>query len=229
MFEPWLPILQKCTLFHDFDPQAIIELMPCFGATVQEFLKGDLLCQAGEPQQAIGIVLNGEIQVQKEDYAGNRLIIGLFGPGELFGEVSAFAGLGHWPNNVLASSPGQVLFIPVNKISQPCGQTCGTHQQLIRNMLSIVSGKALIMNNRLSFLKLKGMREKLAAFLYEQYRQTGSRTFLLPMNRDELADYLSVSRPSMSRELGRMCAEGMIDFYRSSFTIKNLEALRRVR
>ncbi len=227
MLETWLPVLKTCALFADFEPEAIRGLLPCFGAALREFQKGDILCQAGDPQQSIGIVLTGEIQVQKEDYAGNRLIIGLFGPGDLFGEVSVFAGLGHWPNTVLANSAGMALFIPVEKISQPCGQSCGAHQHLIRNMLGIVAGKAIIMNSRISFLKLKGMREKLAAYLYEQYRRTGSRTFLLPLNRDELADYLNVSRPSMSRELGRMRELGMIDYYRSSFTIKDLETLRK--
>ena len=46
------------------------------------------------------------------------------------------------------------------------------------------------------------------------------------MNREALADYLNVSRPSMSRELGRMKDEGVIDFYRSSFVVKDVEALK---
>ena len=49
---------------------------------------------------------------------------------------------------------------------------------------------------------------------------------MVPFNRESMADYLNVSRPSMSRELGRMRDEGIIDFYRQAFTIKNLQALR---
>jgi CRP-like cAMP-binding protein len=86
----------------------------------------------------------------------------------------------------------------------------------------------MIMNSRIGYLKVKSMREKLAAFLFEQHQRTGNRTFMIPMNREQLADYLNVSRPSMSRELGRIRDEGVIDFYRSSFTIKNLDALRQM-
>jgi len=95
-------------------------------------------------------------------------------------------------------------------------------------LTDLLPAKPLIMNNRISYLKVKSMREKLAAFLYEQHQMTGNRTFMIPMNREQLADYLNVSRPSMSRELGRIRDEGVIDFYRSSFTIKDIEALRRM-
>jgi CRP-like cAMP-binding protein len=221
MNESWLPSLLKCQLFEGFDTDAIKSLLPCFNAISQDFAKGDILKQAGDPQQTIGIMLEGEVQVLKEDYAGNRLIIGIFGPGEIYGEVAAFAGINRWPNTVVASTDGAVLYVPFIKITQPCCRVCDAHQRMIRNMLGIVAGKAMIMNNRIGFLKMKGMREKLTAFLYDQYRQSGNRTFLIPMNRSDLADFLNVSRPSMSRELGRMREEGLIDYFRSSFTIKD--------
>jgi CRP-like cAMP-binding protein len=73
---------------------------------------------------------------------------------------------------------------------------------------------------------MKGMREKLASYLLEQSEINSNMTFDLPINREALADYLNVSRPSMSRELGRMRDEGVIDFYRSSFIIRDPEAVR---
>jgi hypothetical protein len=51
-------------------------------------------------------------------------------------------------------------------------------------MLRIVARKTLVMNSRINYLKLRGMREKLAAYLFEQSRQAGSQTFMIPMNRN---------------------------------------------
>jgi CRP-like cAMP-binding protein len=50
--------------------------------------------------------------------------------------------------------------------------------------------------------------------------------FVLPLKRNELADFLGVSRPAVSRELGRMRDEGLIEFYKSSVRIIDLEGLR---
>ena len=224
-----LPALRACDLFAHHNDEQILRLLPCFHARIREYKKGEMIAMAGEDQDDFGIVLSGEVLVLKEDYAGNRLIIGMFDTSEIFGEVSVYAGATRWPNSVQANTGCAVMFLPYAKISRPCCNVCESHQLLIANMLGIVARKALNMNGRIGYLTLRGMREKLAAYLYEQYIQNGSRNFLLPMNREQLADYLNVSRPSMSRELGRMRDEGVIDFFRSSFTIKDIASLRRMR
>ncbi|MDW7659191.1 MAG: Crp/Fnr family transcriptional regulator [Bacillota bacterium] len=226
--DDWMPVLKKTRLFRDMSPEQLAVLLPCFQATVRPFSKGDLLCLTGQEQTAIGLLLAGKVMVQKEDGTGSRLIIGMFGPGDLFGEVAAFAGTGHWPNTVIADSAGHVLFIPYEKISRPCCVACDAHQVMMRNMLQILADKAMIMNQRIGFIRRKGMREKLAAYLFDQYRQAGNRTFHTPMNREELADYLNVSRPSMSRELGRMKHEGIIDYFKSSFSVVDPERLSTI-
>ncbi|MGI6299157.1 MAG: Crp/Fnr family transcriptional regulator [Saccharofermentanales bacterium] len=226
--EAALPALRNCELFKGHTDEQILQLMPCFCPRIQLFRKDEAIAIAGQPQKVFGIVLTGEVMIQKEDYAGNRLIIGIMGPSELIGEVSVYAGTYRWPNNVFATTASTVMFLPYEKISQPCCNVCQSHQLLIGNMLSIVARKAIAMNNRINYLKLRGMREKLAAYLFEQQLQAGSHNFMVPLKREELADYLNVSRPSMSRELSRMRSEGIIDFYRSSFTIKDLDALRQI-
>lgn len=229
MYEKQLPALRECGLFTGLTDQQILDLIPCFGVRISQHNKNDCVAVAGDEQTVFGVVIEGQVQVQKEDYAGDRLILGIFGPGEVFGEVPVFAGATHWPNSVIATQTSEVMFIPYQKISEPCCRVCHSHRLLIANMLRIVARKTLVMNSRINYLKLRGMREKLAAYLFEQSRQAGSQTFMIPMNREQLADYLNVSRPSMSRELGRMRDEGVIDFFRSSFTIKDLTALRKMR
>ena len=56
--------------------------------------------------------------------------------------------------------------------------------------------------------------------------KTGDINITVPLNRNELASFLNVSRPSMSRELCQLRDEGIIDFHLSTFKIKDLEALK---
>ena len=221
-----LQVAAACRLFKDIETGQLSGLLHCFQLSEQQHTAGQVIFSAGSDQNCIGMVVEGEVLVQKEDVSGERLILAVFEAADLFGEVSAFSGSGVWLNTVIARTDCRIWLIPVHKISHPCSDSCFAHQTLIQNMLTIVSQRAMTMNRRIHYLQMKKMRQKLAAFLYDHYLQNKNQTFMVPFNRESMADYLNVSRPSMSRELGRMRDEGIIDFYRQAFTIKNLQALR---
>jgi CRP-like cAMP-binding protein len=212
--------LYRCSLFQGIPPVSVDVLLRCARPVMRSVRQGEALCVEGESQEGIGILVEGCAQVVRENGAGSRAVLGLLEPGDLFGEMTAFSGTAHWPATVSATEDARVYFVPPRFFVEHCPEPCfGQHRELTANMLRIVSEKALRLNRKVDYLLLRGMREKLSAFLLETARQVGRTTFDLPMNRDTLADYLHVSRPSMSRELGRMRDEGLIDFYRSSVRI----------
>ena len=78
----------------------------------------------------------------------------------------------------------------------------------------------------MEYISIKTMRSKAEYFIYEQYLKGKTTTLTLPMNRQQLADFLNVSRPSMNRELSRMRDEGIIDFHLSAVRIIDIEKLK---
>ena len=75
---------------------------------------------------------------------------------------------------------------------------------------------------KLEILSRKTTREKLLAYLSYQAGMApggGKAAFVIPFNRQQLADYLSVDRSAMTVELGKLKKEGLIDFDRNTFRI----------
>ena len=75
------------------------------------------------------------------------------------------------------------------------------------------------------YLQLKTIRGKISKFLLEESDKINSTTFSLNFNRQKMAEFLNVSRPSLSRELSRLKAEGIIDFYKETMKILDKKAL----
>ena len=90
----------------------------------------------------------------------------------------------------------------------------------------LLGEKNYALNHKIDFLILKGMREKLALYLLEEAKRNKSMAFNITLSRNDLAEYLNVSRSAMSRELSRMKEDGLIDYYKNSFKIINEEALK---
>ena len=219
--------LKRCRLFNGLGQEEINCLLECLQPRIKSYQKNECITIAGDELTEFGILLSGEAAVTKENAAGNRIILTVLGPGELFGEIAAFSGNSCWQATGVAQGKCAAVFLRPEKIIGYCDNSCENHRMLIQNMLRIISEKALLLNRKVEYLAIKSLRGKISTYLLEQHQRTGMTTFMLPLKRWELADLLNVSRPSLSREMCKMRDEGIIDFHRSSIKIKNMEALKR--
>jgi len=228
MFNRWMTVLNRCPLFKGIDPVNLNIVLTCLNPKVNNFKKNEWVSFAGDKISGLGVVLAGEVVVAKENAAGQRVILAVNGPGEMFGEMAAFSEEGVWPATVMAREACTVMFLPSEKIVGSCENACVNHRFLITNMLGIVSEKALALSRKVEYMAIKTLRGKISTYLLEQYRRTGKDTFMLRLKRNELADFLNVSRPSLSREMSRLRDEGVIDFHRDSVKIMQVEALKNM-
>jgi len=223
----WKQQFPPSLLFAGMTQHELREVLDCVSPSVVSFDKGEIIALGGQPIAGVGLLLAGEALITREDSAGNRAVMAAAGPGEVFGEMAALSGQRVWPATVTAQTGSTVMFIPPEKFTGTCARACPGHRLLAANMLRIVSQKALMLGRKLEYLSMKTLRGKIAAFLLEQAARAGTLTFMMPMNRDQMAGFLNVSRPALSREMARMRHEGLIEFHRSSAKIKDPAALRR--
>lgn len=214
-------------LFANISEEDLNTMLNCFHATVKTYHKDGLIANEGEPYNGIGVILRGSVIVSKVNEQGERVVISKFGKGQMFGEMIAFSKRNKWPATVSALEETEVITVDLDFIVNTCGNLCDSHRQLVMNMLTIISNKALMLNNKVEYLSKKSMRGKLAKYILEQRRGKATNNFDVDMNRNELADFLNVSRPSMSRELGRMKDEGLIDFHKQTFRIIDKDGLKK--
>jgi len=215
-------------LFKGMDKRNVEDMIKCIRPKLVSVRKNDYVAFAGNSFDGLGILLSGQAVVSRENAAGKRIIMTNLNAGDIFGEMIVFSSLATWPVSVQAITDCTAMFLSKEKIVKTCGKACKWHYDMILNLMSIISDKALTLNKKLDYISIKSMRVKISTYLLELYKKTGSTSFIMPLNRNELADFLNVSRPSMSREMGRMRDEGIIDFHRSAVKILDLEALKEI-
>ena len=227
MFEQNIKAISKCALFSYINEENIGEMIKCLNPKITFYKRNDYIMLAGDRLESIGIMLNGAAIVIKENADGNRIILKKLDIGDTFGEMIVFSKNSHWPATVVATENCSICFLTREKIVGECDLVCPWHSKLIQNMLRIISDRALMLNKKVEYLSIKSMRGKISRFLFEQYQINQKTSFSLPMNRSELADFLNVSRPSMSREMCEMRDEGIINFHKENMEILNLSVLKK--
>ena len=217
-----LPVLVKSPLFSGVDSADLQGLLSCLDARRLSFKKGELLMRRGERTEFLGLLQSGTVHIIREDFWGNRSVVGLVEAGEIFAESYALAGQ-PLEVSVQAVSAGQVLFLNAGKMVSGCAQVCGFHERLSRNLLSLLARKNLMLTEKMRHMARKTTREKLLSYLSAQAVRAGSPEFEIPMDRQQLADFLAVERSAMSATLGRLRDEGVLEFRKSHFHLLRQE------
>ena len=217
--EQYFSALRQSPLFEGIADSDIPGLLTCLGASVRKVGRQQHILSEGAPATHLGILLSGSAAVVNEDIYGNRSILSLVQPGQLFAESFACAGAPALPVSVVANEDTAVMLIDCRRITKSCSNACGFHNQMIYNLLQAVAARSLEFHQKLEITAKRTTREKLMAYLLSQAKQAGSKEFTIPYNRQELADYLGVERSAMSAELSKLQKEGILQTNRSRFTL----------
>ncbi|SHI17605.1 cAMP-binding domain of CRP or a regulatory subunit of cAMP-dependent protein kinases [Sporobacter termitidis DSM 10068] len=215
----------RSSLFSGLDSEGLQHVLNCLNYRVVNYEKNDYVVRIDEEIDGVCIMVEGEAAVVRESSNGSRVIVNIFHVGQMFGETVVFSGDTKWPSTAQALTACTVMFLYPEKILTMCERACAYHKIILGNLVRVVSEKATILNRKVDYLSLKSINGKLSKYLLEQYKASGTAIFTLPLNREALADFLNVSRPSMSRELGRMRDNGIIDFYKESIRILDVAKL----
>ena len=223
--KPYVEILSRSLLFSGVSQNELICMLKCLGVIYKNYTKGEYILKAGDKIDSVGIIVSGSAEIIKEDVFGRRTIMAHLKETDYFGEVMVCAGIKTSISSVMALTDVVICYLEYSHILNRCGNSCEFHTRLIGNMLGILANKSIHLSKKIDYLLLKSMREKIIAYLLDCYKKVGTINLTLPFNRGELAEFLSVDRSALSRELGRMRDEGLITFKGRNITILDLDRM----
>ena len=167
----------------------------------------------------LGVVMEGAVNIIKDDVWGNRKIIENIGGGQIFGET--YACLKGNSLMVMQIERSRILFMDVNRILTTCSSSCDFHNRLIRSLMYVLAGKNLMLTKKMDIITPKSLRERVMVYLSQESVKQGCRTVTVPFNRQQMADYPSVDRSEgYRRSCPRMQRDGVISYEKNRFTIQ---------
>ncbi|MGI6239213.1 MAG: Crp/Fnr family transcriptional regulator [Christensenellales bacterium] len=212
-------LIAKTELFRGIDAGHVRAMLECLDARARAYRKGEAIYAVGAMAEAIGLVMSGSVHIESDDVWGNRTIIDVIAPGQVFAEAYACARTSPMMVNVVAAEDCEILLLNVERVLTTCTSACAHHSLLVRNLLSVTAQKNLKLTRRMFHISPRTLRAKLLSYLSDQAILNGRLAFDIPFNRQELADYLGVDRSALSNELSKMRRDGILDCDRNHFTL----------
>ncbi len=210
--------LSQTSLFMGCKAEDIPHMLSAMKHKVRKYNKGQFIYTNGEIVREVCVVLSGSVQIENVDLFGKRSILGISEAGDIFAE--SYACISNQPMlvDVVARENTEILRIDVPTLFSKAG-TNDYAAKLIENLLRISSQKNLKLSMRILHSAPKTIRARLYSYFSEQISIQESNNIVIPLDRQQLADYLGVDRTALSKELGKMRDEGLITFHKNEFHI----------
>ncbi len=216
---PILHHIARVPLFEGLPPEQIEDLAMI--ATDQSFKKGETIFSEGEEANGFYVVITGRVKIFKLSPDGKEQILHFFGQGEPFGEVPVFTGQ-HFPAHASAMEESRVFFFPRKSFVDLIKR----NPSMALNMLAVLSKRLRRFAALIDDLSLKEVPGRLAAYLlYLSEQNKGARVLELTVTKAQLASLLGTIPETLSRILGKLSAQGLIETDGRRIRILDGEAL----
>ncbi|MDY5179910.1 Crp/Fnr family transcriptional regulator [Butyribacter sp.] len=202
--------LSKSALCKEFTQDELLSLLEENNTEIKKYEKGSFVFEEGDVPDRLYVLIYGLVEVSKLTFSGKKILITTIeNPGDMFSEVYMFMGKSKYDMSAQTGEESLILSISSEFFENISYNTNALAAEKIRkNLMSIFAMKAYNLSGKVRLLGCGSIREKISLYLIEN--QTPSGEIAKNPSREELADYLNVTRPSLSRELGNMEKEGII-------------------
>lgn len=221
----YITIMKKSPLFAGIEEKEMNTMIHCLSAAIKKYKKDEFVFRQGDTVRSLGMVLKGRAHIVQEDFWGNKNILTQIEPGQIFAETYACLNEKELRVDVIVEEDTEILFMDMQKVTRVCESACRFHSILIRNLLAVLAGKNMMLTMKMGHMMQRSTREKVLSYLSEQSQLAHATEFILPFNRQEMADYLSVDRSALSNELSKLHREGMITYKKNKFKLYKVNTL----
>lgn len=220
MLPPVMDDLSRLPFFRPFTPEALAPLSAV--ARWRSFTPGQVVLEAGDQTQEVFFIVEGEVRVVSRSSGGHEMILNELTAGSFFGEISA---IDHAPRSagIVALTRARICTVPAEPFMAFTLSTPEASHNLLRLLAALVREK----DARLMELAVLPVRPRLIALLLRlsRPRKAGGRVVSPPRPQHELAARIGTRREVVSRTMGALQREGLMELTRGGLVLQDPEAL----
>lgn len=189
--------MSELSIFKNMSDTEINEVLKSLGARRISFKKEHIIISSLFENDLIGIITYGNAAIIKYDYLGNRYILDNLETDSMFGRPFLYMDS---DASIVATTDCEVLFLDYDKLIENRNK----YEKINTNINIIITYKITELYERIEVLSKRTIKEKLICYFKLIAKKKSKKTFILPITYIELADYLSIDRSAMMREIKKL-------------------------
>lgn len=214
--------IKNTAIFRGMNDKEIKTALEHMSAVQKKYKKGSVILSAGTTTDKMGLVLSGSVTIENNDIWGNRTILTHIEKNQFFAETYGLFADETLLVDAVANDDCSILFLHIGDLRNMVKDRSPWVIKFTTNLLMISAGKNLMLSGRSFHTAPKTVRARVMSYLNSVALKKGTTEFDIPFDRQQMADYLNLERTALSKELGKMKNDGLIDFTKNHFVLKDV-------
>lgn len=199
-------LLFNIPLFRDLPQNVKSTLLSRLDYQIFHINKKDEIARQGTPCKRLYVLLKGKLRADIIDGSGNEVMIEYINAPRAFATPHLFNTVDNRLPVTFTALEESILFTASRESTF---KLISEEPNILRSFLCITGNCNKCTVSRLNVLSHKNVRDRFVAYLFE-HKQSDSPQIQIMHNQVQLAEYLNVTRPALSKEINKMVKEGLI-------------------
>jgi CRP-like cAMP-binding protein len=217
--------LKRIPLFENISREDLLPMAEV--AYLRTYRKGEIICEKGEPGDALFVTRSGKVRVYTTDESGHEVALHIYGPGSFFGELALLDGLPR-SASVDALEQSDILVLPREEFLAQLE----AHPHIILHIIRAITKRLRITTERaeqMAFLNIYGRLALQLLDLAEKHGKPMARgvEINLDLAPEDLASLAGVDPKGLDRVLQFYSEAGLVEVNWPRIVVRDEEGLRR--
>lgn len=194
--------------------------------THKTFQKGETLMNEGDQTDTLYIIHGGQVKLSKMTLQGKEQILRILSTGDFFGELAIFDSGSVSNFTAVATAETAICMLTRDKMSAIMAQ----NPAIAMKLLADVTKRLAHTENLVQNLATKDPETRIANMIVEFCESFGTKKgseilIQVPLTREEMANYIGVTRETISRKLRVLEEDGVLHVKGKKITVKDYDEL----
>lgn len=214
--------IARTPVFKGFKTSEIIEILNTTHHQIHSYETGDAIAYCGDKCENLHFILTGSVRGEMVNYSGKSIVVSEIHAPDTFAEDFLFANKNKLLVNIIANTKTKILVIYKADLLK----LLHNNQNFLENYLNITSNRFVVVTEKIKFLMIKTVKEKLANYILDLEKENiGKTSFRLGKTHEELAALFGIRRPVLTRNLLQLKKDSIIEIKNKEIKIIDREKL----
>ncbi|HAU86766.1 MAG TPA: Crp/Fnr family transcriptional regulator [Lachnospiraceae bacterium] len=222
--QDYIQMLKNTFICKELTDEEFMYFVSKANIQMKKYRKNEFVFRETQKPTKLFLLVDGYISVYRDTMSGKVLpIADIVDSGDIFGEVYLYMQKPRYDLNAIAKRESLVMTLDSQIFNLPENEVHLAYYKITKNLLTMFARKAFTLNTKIQVLNSGSLRQRIVRYITNCEEVDG--IVKMTLTREEMADFLNTTRPSLSRELSNMQKEGLIEIKGKHIILSDEDAL----